>query len=159
MFGPECDANEMLGFKSQLDHFNIWTLLPNIREPKVIELFQAYWTTAHICFPILDEATIRNLYETLPLNDQLSVDRHSCVLAAIILSVLALAALYRGNQDEAEYYHWWACCMAKLDAGKYELEMVIVNVLKASDLSNYGSESDLQACFCSHFSAPGRVYT
>ena len=137
IFGPAFDPYGMLESKAQLDHMDIWLQIPNIGEPGVRKLFETFWTTAHICFPILDEAALRKLYATLPPAAQLRVDRSNCALAAIIFSVLALSALYQRTKAEAEYYYWWATCMAKLDAGKYELEMVMVNILKASELALY----------------------
>jgi len=126
----------MLESRAQLDHIKIWLQLPNIREPEVRQLFETFWTTAHICFPILDQAALRRLYDSLPPADHLRVDRSNCALAAILFSLLALSALYQRTKAEAEYYYWWASCMAKLDVGKYELEMVMVNILKASKLAH-----------------------
>ena len=137
MFGQECGPHKMLESKSRLDLDNIWAAIPNIKEPHVMGLFETFWSTAHLCFPILDEATVRQLYKTLPTNDQLHADRHNCVLAAIIFSTLVLSALYQRSKEEAEFYYWWACCLAQLDTGTYELEMIILNVLKASDHTSH----------------------
>ena len=92
----------MLQSKSQLDD-NIWMQLPNLRKYGVKALFENYWKTAHVYFPILDEATIRLLYDTLA-DGQFNY-RRACILRAIIFSVLALSALYEWNKEESEYYY------------------------------------------------------